>query len=181
MASGQIEGGFGSNRLSGPIFSYCLALGVLQAPRLWGCRITIISKIDVSSCRPLACGAVPCWLLSAMRRNWLRYCRMRQACSGSRLFLAKALARILQKALARVVRLGVDGGATFRRCCQHKELLMQAGMFSGLFAALTTEHRMNFIANNLANVNTDVVRRMARPYALVGAGNVATSDPAVRP
>jgi len=36
MASGQIEGGFGSNRLSGPIFSYCLALGVLQAPRLRG-------------------------------------------------------------------------------------------------------------------------------------------------
>lgn len=27
-------------------------------------------------------------------------------------------------------------------------------MFSGLFGALTTEHRMNFIANNLANVNT---------------------------
>ena len=31
---------------------------------------------------------------------------------------------------------------------------MQAGMYSGLFGALTTEHRMNFIANYLANVNT---------------------------
>ena len=31
---------------------------------------------------------------------------------------------------------------------------MQDAMFSGLFGALTTEHRMNFIANNLANVNT---------------------------
>ncbi len=31
---------------------------------------------------------------------------------------------------------------------------MQESMFSGLFAALTTEHRMNFIANNLANANT---------------------------
>ena len=36
---------------------------------------------------------------------------------------------------------------------------MQAGMFSGLFAALTTEHRMNFIANNLANVNTRGYKR----------------------
>ncbi|MEG2171812.1 MAG: flagellar basal-body rod protein FlgF [Desulfovibrionaceae bacterium] len=32
---------------------------------------------------------------------------------------------------------------------------MQDAMFSGLFGALTTEHRMNFIANNLANVNTN--------------------------
>lgn len=31
---------------------------------------------------------------------------------------------------------------------------MQQAMFSSLFGALTTEHRMNFIANNLANVNT---------------------------
>ncbi len=32
---------------------------------------------------------------------------------------------------------------------------MQQMMFSALFGALTTEHRMNFIANNLANVNTN--------------------------
>ncbi len=32
---------------------------------------------------------------------------------------------------------------------------MQDTMFSALFGALTTEHRMNFIANNLANVNTN--------------------------
>ena len=31
---------------------------------------------------------------------------------------------------------------------------MQQAKFSGLFAALSAEHRMNFIANNLANVNT---------------------------
>ncbi len=31
---------------------------------------------------------------------------------------------------------------------------MQDMMFSALFGALSTEHRMNFIANNLANVNT---------------------------
>lgn len=31
---------------------------------------------------------------------------------------------------------------------------MQDAMFSSLFGALTTEHRMSFIANNLANVNT---------------------------
>ncbi|MDL2313971.1 flagellar basal-body rod protein FlgF [Desulfovibrio sp. OttesenSCG-928-C14] len=31
---------------------------------------------------------------------------------------------------------------------------MQNAMFSGLFGALTTEHRMNSIANNLANINT---------------------------
>ena len=36
---------------------------------------------------------------------------------------------------------------------------MQAGMYSGLFGALTTEHRMNFIANNLANVNTRGYKR----------------------
>ena len=36
---------------------------------------------------------------------------------------------------------------------------MQAGMFSGLFAALTTEHRMDSIANNLANVNTRGYKR----------------------
>jgi flagellar basal-body rod protein FlgG len=35
-----------------------------------------------------------------------------------------------------------------------EEFSMQDAMFSGLFGALTTEHRMNFIANNLANVNT---------------------------
>lgn len=32
---------------------------------------------------------------------------------------------------------------------------MQESMFSGLFGALSTEHRMNTIANNLANVNTN--------------------------
>lgn len=31
---------------------------------------------------------------------------------------------------------------------------MQDAVFSSLFGALTTEHRLNFIANNLANVNT---------------------------
>lgn len=36
---------------------------------------------------------------------------------------------------------------------------MQDAMFSGLFGALTTEHRMNFIANNLANVNTSGFKR----------------------
>ncbi len=36
---------------------------------------------------------------------------------------------------------------------------MQDGMLSGLFGALTTEHRMNFIANNLANVNTTGYKR----------------------
>jgi flagellar basal-body rod protein FlgF len=36
---------------------------------------------------------------------------------------------------------------------------MQAGMYSGLFAALTNEHRMDFIANNLANVNTRGYKR----------------------
>ncbi len=32
---------------------------------------------------------------------------------------------------------------------------MQDMMFSAVFGALSTEHRMNFIANNLANVNTN--------------------------
>lgn len=36
---------------------------------------------------------------------------------------------------------------------------MQNGMFSGLFGALTNEHRMNSIANNLANVNTTGYKR----------------------
>ncbi len=36
---------------------------------------------------------------------------------------------------------------------------MQDALFSGLFGALTTEHRMNFIANNLANVNTTGYKR----------------------
>ena len=36
---------------------------------------------------------------------------------------------------------------------------MQEGMFTGLFAALTAEHRMNNIANNLANVGTSGYKR----------------------
>lgn len=36
---------------------------------------------------------------------------------------------------------------------------MQEGMLSGLFGALTTEHRLNNIANNLANVNTNGYKR----------------------
>lgn len=36
---------------------------------------------------------------------------------------------------------------------------MQDAMFSGLFGALTTEHRMNSIANNLANVHTTGYKR----------------------
>ncbi|MBQ3060418.1 MAG: flagellar hook-basal body protein [Desulfovibrio sp.] len=36
---------------------------------------------------------------------------------------------------------------------------MQDALFSGLFGALTTEHRMTFIANNLANVNTSGYKR----------------------
>lgn len=36
---------------------------------------------------------------------------------------------------------------------------MQDSLFSGLFGALTTEHRMNYIANNLANVNTHGYKR----------------------
>ncbi|MBR3665302.1 MAG: flagellar hook-basal body protein [Desulfovibrio sp.] len=36
---------------------------------------------------------------------------------------------------------------------------MNDAQFSALFGALTTEHRMNFIANNLANVNTHGYKR----------------------
>jgi len=36
---------------------------------------------------------------------------------------------------------------------------MQEAMLTGLFGALTTEHRMNMIANNLANVNTNGYKR----------------------
>lgn len=36
---------------------------------------------------------------------------------------------------------------------------MQNSMFSGLFGALSNEHRMNSIANNLANVNTTGYKR----------------------
>ena len=36
---------------------------------------------------------------------------------------------------------------------------MQSAMYSGLFGALTSEHRMNSIANNLANVNTTGYKR----------------------
>ncbi len=36
---------------------------------------------------------------------------------------------------------------------------MQEAMFTGLFGALTTEHRMNNVANNLANVNTHGFKR----------------------
>jgi flagellar basal-body rod protein FlgG len=36
---------------------------------------------------------------------------------------------------------------------------MQESMFTGLFAALTAEHRMNNIANNLANVGTSGYKR----------------------
>lgn len=41
---------------------------------------------------------------------------------------------------------------------------MQQAMFSGLFGALTTEHRMNFIANNLANVNTTGFKRQTLAF-----------------
>ena len=41
---------------------------------------------------------------------------------------------------------------------------MQQAMFSGLFGALTTEHRMNFIANNLANVNTSGYKRQTLAF-----------------
>lgn len=37
-------------------------------------------------------------------------------------------------------------------------------MFSALFGALTTEHRMNYIANNLANVNTNGYKRDALAF-----------------
>ena len=36
---------------------------------------------------------------------------------------------------------------------------MQDALYSGLFGALTTEHRLNYIANNLANVNTHGYKR----------------------
>ncbi len=36
---------------------------------------------------------------------------------------------------------------------------MQETMYSAVFGALSTEHRMNFIANNLANVNTNGYKR----------------------
>lgn len=36
---------------------------------------------------------------------------------------------------------------------------MQSGVFSGLFGALSNEHRMNSIANNLANINTTGYKR----------------------
>lgn len=41
---------------------------------------------------------------------------------------------------------------------------MQDAMFSGVFGALTTEHRMNFIANNLANVNTSGYKRQTLAF-----------------
>lgn len=41
---------------------------------------------------------------------------------------------------------------------------MQQAMFSGLFGALTTEHRMNFIANNLANCNTHGYKRQTLAF-----------------
>lgn len=42
---------------------------------------------------------------------------------------------------------------------------MQDALFSGLFGALTTEHRMNHIANNLANVNTHGYKRDALAFS----------------
>jgi flagellar basal-body rod protein FlgG len=41
---------------------------------------------------------------------------------------------------------------------------MQNSMFSGLFGALTNEHRMNSIANNLANINTVGYKRDALAF-----------------
>ena len=41
---------------------------------------------------------------------------------------------------------------------------MQDTMFSAVFGALTTEHRMNFIANNLANVNTNGYKKDALAF-----------------
>ncbi len=41
---------------------------------------------------------------------------------------------------------------------------MQDAMFSSLFGALVTEHRMDFIANNLANVNTSGYKRDALAF-----------------
>ncbi len=42
---------------------------------------------------------------------------------------------------------------------------MQESMYSGLFGALTNEHRMNSIANNLANVNTTGYKREVLAFA----------------
>lgn len=42
---------------------------------------------------------------------------------------------------------------------------MQDALFSGLFGALTTEHRLNYIANNLANVNTHGYKRDALAFS----------------
>lgn len=42
---------------------------------------------------------------------------------------------------------------------------MQDALFSGLFGALTTEHRMTYIANNLANVNTNGYKRDALAFS----------------
>jgi len=42
---------------------------------------------------------------------------------------------------------------------------MQESMFSGLFGALTNEHRLNSIANNLANVNTTGYKREMLAFA----------------
>lgn len=41
---------------------------------------------------------------------------------------------------------------------------MQDAMVSSLFGALTTEHRLNFIANNLANVNTNGYKRQTLAF-----------------
>lgn len=43
--------------------------------------------------------------------------------------------------------------------CLFRSDAMQESMFTGLFAALTAEHRMNNIANNLANVGTTGYKR----------------------
>lgn len=50
------------------------------------------------------------------------------------------------------------------RECVYKGEIMQDAMFSGLFGALTTEHRMNYIANNLANVNTHGFKRQTLAF-----------------
>ncbi|MBQ7607588.1 MAG: flagellar basal-body rod protein FlgF [Desulfovibrionaceae bacterium] len=42
---------------------------------------------------------------------------------------------------------------------------MQDALFSGLFGALTAEHRMTYIANNLANVNTSGYKRDALAFS----------------
>ena len=53
----------------------------------------------------------------------------------------------------------VLGSAEPRSCGGRGEKCMNNAMFSGLFGALTNEHRMNAIANNLANVNTTGYKR----------------------